>query len=51
MHPTFCILQDIMTETIIGCGTKRQRLYYVDEVTQSGIAVLYHGIVECEALL
>ncbi|KAJ0469473.1 hypothetical protein HanIR_Chr14g0708291 [Helianthus annuus] len=31
MHPTFCILQDIRTGTIIGRGTERQGLYYVDE--------------------
>ncbi|XP_076960185.1 uncharacterized protein LOC143636488 [Bidens hawaiensis] len=36
MHPTFCILQDIRTGVIIGRGTERQGLYYVDEVTQGG---------------
>ncbi|GJZ75511.1 hypothetical protein Tco_0639976 [Tanacetum coccineum] len=36
MQPTFCILQDIRTGAIIGRGTERQGLYYVDELTTSG---------------
>ncbi|KAJ0088268.1 hypothetical protein Patl1_33184 [Pistacia atlantica] len=30
MYPTFCLLQDILTKEIIGCGTKRGRLYYME---------------------
>ncbi|XP_076888069.1 uncharacterized protein LOC143538382 [Bidens hawaiensis] len=51
MQPTFCILQDIRTGTIIGRGTERQGLYYVDEVTQSGTVMLSHGTAEREAWL
>ncbi|XP_071688035.1 uncharacterized protein [Rutidosis leptorrhynchoides] len=43
LHPTFCILQDIRTGEIIGRGTERDGLYYVDEVTQDGSIMLAHG--------
>ncbi|KAJ0495991.1 putative RNA-directed DNA polymerase [Helianthus annuus] len=42
---------DIRTGRIIGRGTERQGLYYVDEVTQSGTVTLAHGTVEREAWL
>ena len=45
MFPVFCILQDILTKEIIGCGTERGGLYYVDEVAQKGHAVLTHETV------
>ncbi|KAB2628709.1 hypothetical protein D8674_033504 [Pyrus ussuriensis x Pyrus communis] len=32
MYPSFCLLQDIQTNEIIGRGTKREGLYYVDDV-------------------
>lgn len=32
MYPSFCILQDIRTGTIIGRGTETGGLYYVDAV-------------------
>ncbi|GKD99578.1 putative ribonuclease H-like domain-containing protein [Tanacetum coccineum] len=51
MHPTFCLLQDIITGRIIGCGTEREGLYYVDEVTTSGTVMLAHGTSEREAWL
>ncbi|GKC71178.1 putative ribonuclease H-like domain-containing protein [Tanacetum coccineum] len=51
MQPTFCILQDIRTGAIIGRGTERQGLYYVDEVTRSGTIMLSHGTTEREAWL
>ncbi|XP_022032681.1 uncharacterized protein LOC110933783 [Helianthus annuus] len=51
MQPTFCILQDIRTGAIIGRGTERQGLYYVDEVTQNGAVLLSHGTAEREAWL
>lgn len=52
MHPTFCILQDIRTGKIIGRGTERQGLYYVDEVvTQQGTVMLAHGSTDREAWL
>ncbi|KAJ9560780.1 hypothetical protein OSB04_005940 [Centaurea solstitialis] len=51
MHPTFCLLQDIKTGRIIGRGTEKHGLYYVDEVTQSGIVMLAHGTMERKAWL
>ncbi|KAJ0444834.1 putative RNA-directed DNA polymerase [Helianthus annuus] len=51
MHPTFCILQDIRTGEIIGRGTERQGLYYVEEVTQHGNVMLAHGSTDREAWL
>lgn len=43
MHPTFCILQDIQTGEIIGRGTERHGLYYVDEIAQKGTVMLTAG--------
>ncbi|KAJ9551824.1 hypothetical protein OSB04_015869 [Centaurea solstitialis] len=51
MQPTFCILQDIKTGAIIGRGTERQGLYYVDEVAKNGTVMLSHGSTEREARL
>lgn len=31
MYPHFCLFQDILTKKIIGRGTKREGLYYIDE--------------------
>ena len=42
MYPTFCILQDIMSGMIIGRGTERQGLYYVDEVSPKGTVFMSH---------
>ncbi|RVW82457.1 hypothetical protein CK203_049005 [Vitis vinifera] len=33
MYPTFCLLQDILTKEIIGCGTKRGGLYYMEDLS------------------
>jgi hypothetical protein len=33
MYPTFCIFQDILTKEIIGRGTKRGGLYYVEDMS------------------
>lgn len=46
MHPHFCLLQDIRTKEIIGRGTERGGLYYVDEVARLGSAMLAHGTVD-----
>ncbi|KAJ9553092.1 hypothetical protein OSB04_017137 [Centaurea solstitialis] len=51
MNPTFCILQDIRTGTIIGRGTERNGLYYVDEVARQGTVMLAHGTTNREAWL
>nr|GEV85925.1 hypothetical protein [Tanacetum cinerariifolium] len=42
---------DIRTGRIIGRGTERDGLYYVDEVVQSGTVMLAHGTIEREAWL
>ncbi|KAM2707578.1 hypothetical protein EV1_036542 [Malus domestica] len=42
MYPSFCLLQDIQTKEIIGRGTKREGLYYVDDVVP-GRAHLVHS--------
>ena len=31
IYPSFCIFQDILTKEIIGSGTKREGLYYMDD--------------------
>nr|GEW57751.1 putative Gag-polypeptide of LTR copia-type [Tanacetum cinerariifolium] len=41
----------IRTGAIIGRGTERQGLYYVDEVAQNGTVLLSHGTKEREAWL
>ncbi|KAM0001536.1 putative RNA-directed DNA polymerase [Helianthus debilis subsp. tardiflorus] len=43
--------QDIRTGVIIGRGTERQGLYYVDEVAQLGTVMLAHGTENREAWL
>ncbi|KAJ9539426.1 hypothetical protein OSB04_032159 [Centaurea solstitialis] len=42
---------DIRTGRIIGRGTERHGLYYMDEVTQNGTVMLAHGSAEREAWL
>ena len=37
MFPSFCLLQDIRTQAIIGRGTKRRGLYYVDDVAHDRV--------------
>ncbi|KAF5819018.1 hypothetical protein HanXRQr2_Chr02g0072861 [Helianthus annuus] len=43
--------EDIRTGMIIGRGTERLGLYYVDEVTQPGNVMLAHGTTNREAWL
>ncbi|KAJ0589411.1 putative RNA-directed DNA polymerase [Helianthus annuus] len=43
--------RDIRTGTIIGRGTERQGLYYVEEVTRHGTVMLAHGTTDREAWL
>ncbi|KAM1281611.1 hypothetical protein ACFX2H_022068 [Malus domestica] len=33
LYPTFCLIQDILTNEIIGHGTKRGYLYFMDDVS------------------
>ena len=37
MFSTFCLLQDIRTQAIIGHGTKRKGLYYIDDVASGHV--------------
>ncbi|CAH9115486.1 unnamed protein product [Cuscuta epithymum] len=43
MQPSFCMLHHIRTGTIVGHGTEQNGLYFVDEITQQGNALLTHG--------
>jgi len=45
MFSNFCILHDILKKEIIGRGTEREGLYYIDEVVQKGHVMLAHGTV------
>lgn len=38
-------------KTIVGRGTERHRLYYVDEIAQQGTVLLSHGSTESQACL
>lgn len=51
MQPNFCLLQDIRKGEIIGRGTERDRLYYVEEIAQQGTTLLTHGTTDREAWL
>ncbi|XP_071731015.1 uncharacterized protein [Rutidosis leptorrhynchoides] len=51
MYPTFCILQDIRTGLVIGRGTEKGGLYFIDEVSQDGTVLLSHGTPTREAWL
>ena len=43
MTSSDCVVQDTQTGRIIGCGTERDGLYYVDEAIQKGHISLAHG--------
>ncbi|KAH6764702.1 hypothetical protein C2S51_015951 [Perilla frutescens var. frutescens] len=43
IQPHFCLLQDIRTGAIIGRGTERSGLYYVDDISPKGTVMLTHG--------
>ena len=45
MFSNFCLLQDILTKEIIGRGTERGGLHYVDEVVHKGHAMLAYETV------
>ncbi|XP_076946788.1 uncharacterized protein LOC143618461 [Bidens hawaiensis] len=50
-HKLLSISHDIRSGTIIGHGTERQGLYYVEEVAQHGTVMLAHGTTHREAWL
>ena len=37
MYPSFCLFQNILTKEIIGHGTKREGLYYMDDFNISRV--------------
>ena len=41
-----CVIQDLQTRNVIGHGTEKDALYYVEEVSQKGYAILARGSVE-----
>ena len=43
MYPHFCVLQDIHTGTVLGRGTEKDGLYYVEEISSTGTAHLAQG--------
>ena len=43
MSSTSCVVQDAQTGTVIGHGTEQGGLYYVDETTHKGQALLTRG--------
>ena len=51
MQPQFCLLQYIKTGTIVGRGTERRGLYYVNEIAQQSTAMLTHGLTNRQAWL
>ncbi|WJZ88913.1 hypothetical protein VitviT2T_008174 [Vitis vinifera] len=44
MYSTFCLLQDILTKEIIGRGTKRGGLYYVDAFSSGRANHMHHKV-------
>ena len=43
MFPTFCLLQDIQARAIIGRGTRKRGLYYVDDVSASRVNQVHNS--------
>ena len=46
MYPTFCLLQDILTKEIIGHGTKKRGLYYMDDFSSSQAHHMHHASIK-----
>ena len=44
MYSTFCLLQDILTKEIIGRGTKKGGLYYVDDFSSGRANHMHHTV-------
>jgi hypothetical protein len=44
MYPTFCLIQDILTKEIIGRGTKRGGLYYVEDFSMGRAYHMQHSV-------
>lgn len=50
MFPEFCIVQDILTKEIIGCGSKHGRLYHLEDL-RIGRTNLANGSAKFEGLI
>ena len=46
MYPTFCLFQDILTKEIIGRGTKREGLYYMDDFNHGNENTMHYTEVK-----
>ena len=46
MYPTFCLLQDILTKEIIGRGTKKGGLYYIDDFSFGQAHHMHHASIK-----
>ena len=46
MYHTFCLLQDVRTKSINWSGTKREGLYYIDDVTPGRVLHTYSATTE-----
>lgn len=44
IYPTFYVLQDVLSKKIIGRGTKRGELYYLDNFSQGTAHHMHHQI-------
>lgn len=44
MYPTFCLLQDILSKEIVGRGTKKGGLYYLDDFSLGIANHVHHQI-------
>ncbi|KAL6320551.1 hypothetical protein AAG906_007630 [Vitis piasezkii] len=44
IYPTFCLLQDILTKEIIGRGTKRGGLYYMEDLSDTPFALIHSDV-------
>jgi len=42
MYSTFCVLRDVLSKKIIGCGTKRGGLYYLDDFSKGEAHLTHH---------
>ena len=48
MYPKFCLFQDILTREIIGRGTKREGLYYMDDFNLGSVNTMRRSLITRE---
>lgn len=51
IYPNLCLIQDILTKEIIGRGTKRGGLYYVEDISIGKTNNMNHPHADKETLL